>query len=468
MELYNLITGADVNVGTFITDILFAICSVILFGDLRREVRSACLCVLEALLVYALVNSLWLAFVFAFGLGASSVPSMPALSLGLAIYALAQTRLGISDRVIRYCTFMSSFLITVSMTGIFMPAVPALARLSWGMAVPSMFSYVAMLVFAVVLRHFSIGRFSFVPQHYVLLILLVDALGVAIAYSFIFYTKSFKDVATYSYAANVLGRFEQSVSFVNLIVDLSFLLLMLVAYIMFYVLAKEHDERSELLVTKKSEIDAANQMRVTQSLYDSLREVRHELKNHDAYMSALLEDENYDLMRRYFAEYRRQNAGLLNYVSTGNRRVDAVVNAKVAIARDQGIEIKTMLAVPPELPFEEADVFRLLANLLDNAIEGAQRAEGAGKVVTLKVAPRAGYWFFFVSNPCDPAHVRRNRAGRLLTSKKDREIHGFGTKVISEIAEKYHGTASFSVVGNMFEAKVMLLRDLDREGAQYE
>ncbi len=463
MELFNLITGQDVNAGTFVTDMLFAVCAVILFGRLRKDPCSIALSILEAFLVYALVNSLWLAFNFALDLSSSSMPSIPALSCGLALFALTQDRLDIADRVVRFCTFMSAFMIVVSVTGIIMPALPVLAKWRYGVAVPSAFSYLAMIVFAAVLRRFSIEHFAFVPRHFVLLILLTDVLGVGVAYSFIHYTVGYKEIATYSYAANVLSRFEQSVSFVNLIVDLSFLLLMLVAYVMFYVLAREHDERTELLITKKSEIDAASQMRVTQSMYDSLRKVRHELKNHDAYMAALLEDENYDLMRQYFAEYRCQNTGLLSYVSTGNSRVDAVVNAKVAIARDLGIELKTMLAVPSRLPFEEGDVFRLLANLLDNAIEGAQLSQEDQKVITLKVRPCAGYWFFFVSNPCDPASVKKNREGRLITNKKDSEMHGYGTKVISDIAEKYRGSASFAVKSNVFEAKVMLLRDLAKE-----
>lgn len=463
MELFNFISGGTVNTGTFVTDVLFAVCAAILFGDLRKDVRAVALCIVEAVLVYALENALWLVFNFALGLQASSAPSLPALAVALAIYALTQTRLALDDCIVRYATFMASFVIVVSMTGIILSALPALKSLSFCMAIPSAFSYVVMVAFACVLRRFSIARFGFVPRHFILLVLLIDLLGVVMSYSFIHYTKGFKEVTTYSYAANVLGRFEHSVSFVNLIVDLSFLLLMLVSYVMFYVLAREHDSRAELLLTKKSDIDVANQMRATQSMYDSLRKVRHELKNHDAYMSALLEDENYDLLREYFAQYRRENKGLLNYVSSGNMRVDAVVNAKVAIARNQGIEVKTMLAVPAELPFAESDVFRLLANLLDNAIEGAELSHAGEKVIKLRVVPKAGYWFFFVSNPCDPACVRRARSGRLLTTKDDRDIHGYGTKVISDIAEKYHGTASFQVLGETFEARVMLMRDLERE-----
>lgn len=463
VELFNLMSGAKVNVGTLITDALFAVCAVILFGDFRRQARSVALCVVEAILVYALENALWLAFNFALGLEANTAPSLPALAAALAVYALTQTHLALDDRIVRYATFMASFVIVVGMTGIILAAIPALKSLSFFMAIPSAFSYVAMLGFALVLRRFSIARFRFVPRHFTLLVLLTDLLGVVMSYSFIHYTRGFREVATYSYAANVLGRFEQSVSFVNLVVNLSFLLLMLVSYVMFYVLAREHDSRAELLVTKKSDIDALNQMRVTQSMYDSLRKVRHELKNHDAYMSALLEDENYDLLREYFAQYRKENRGLLSYVSSGNMSVDAVVNAKVAIARDQGIEVKTMLAVPSELPFEEADVFRLLANLLDNAIEGAELSQADEKVIKLRVVPKAGYWFFFVSNPCDPGRVRRTRTGRLLTTKGDREIHGYGTKIVSDIAEKYHGTASFQVVGETFESKVMLMRDLEEE-----
>lgn len=451
-----MIAGQEVNTGTFVTDMLFAVCAVILFGDLKRTPKSIALNLLEAVLVYALENALWLVFNLAFGLGSSSAPSAPALFLALAVCGLAQPRLTLTDRIVRFSTFAASFMIVVSMTGIFAAAVPAIQRLAYWAAIPSAISYVLMLLFAVVLRVFSIERFRYVPRGFVVLIVATDILGVAAAQSFILFMTSFKELQGYSYAANVLGQVNQSASLVNLMVDTSFLLLILLAYIMFYVLAKEHEQRAELLITQKSESDAVAMMGVTRSMNENLREMRHELKNHDAYMAALLEAGDYEKLRVFFEDCQAINYDILHYVSCGNPLVDAVVNAKASLARSRGIAIETMLAVPGELPFCESAVFSLVANLLDNAIEGTLASPAPRGPIRLTIRPAGGYFVFSTTNPCNPKKVRSASGGGLLTSKKNGELHGYGTKVIRGIAERYNGTVRFKVDGTQFAADVML------------
>lgn len=456
MELFNLMTGQEVNAGTLVTDMLFAVCAVILFGDFKPKLRAIAMNVLEAVLVYALENSLWLVFNLALGLGSSSAPSFPALFSALAVCGLAQARLSLTDRIVRFSTFAAAFMIVVSMTGVFAAAVPVIYRFSFWMAIPSGLSYVLMLVFAVVLRVFSIERFRYVPRGFVVLIVATDVMGVVAAESFILFMSSFKDLQGYSYAANVLGQVNWSASLVNLLVDVSFLALILLSYIMFYVLAKEHEQRAELLITQKGESDAVAMMGVTCSMNENLREMRHELKNHDAYMAALLEAGEYDKLRTFFEDCQAINYDILHYVSCGNPLVDAVVNAKASLARSRGVQVETMLAVPEALPFSEGDVFSLVANLLDNAIEGTLASAEPQGPVRLTIRPAGGYFVFSATNPCDPRKVRSTSQGGLLTSKKNGELHGYGTKVIKGIAQRYNGVARFKATGTTFEADVML------------
>ena len=462
MGLYSLLTGGSVNTGTLVTEMVFAVCVVVLLGDLHQSVRSIVRAVAEALLVYALINVMWMVLHYSVG-ASTSAPSLPVLCLGLVVYACAQGNLSVVDRISRCATFAATFVLVISMTGVFTEAVAVLKRLWFGYAIPSVISYVAMLGTAIVLRVFSIVRFTFVPHYYILLIVATDLLGVWAGQSFIAYASGYRDMRTDSYASIVLNRYEQAISQVNIIVDISFLLLILVAYLMFYVLVKEHDERTELLVTKRNEADNASMARATRSLYESLREMRHEIKNHDAYMVSLVDAGEYGKLREFLSTYALLHEEATRYVASGNPLVDSVVNAKMALARSHGIEIETMLAVPSELPYEEDDIFCLLANLLDNAIEGTRASGLATGPIRLKVMPEAGYWFFWVENPCDRLRVRRNRKGELITSKHDDDVHGYGTRVIARIAEKYRGHASFTVRKDTFCASVMLAQETGRE-----
>lgn len=454
VDLLSLITtGSVTNTGNLITNLLFCVCAVILLGELRPTVRAVATGAAEVLLLFGLSSALE---VLQHELTGSST-SLPSLSAALALYALLQRRYTATDRLVRCVTFVSAFLLIASMTGVMRTAFPVLKRADWGQMVPSAVSYVAMFVFAFVIRRFSIAHFSFVPRYFVVLILLTDVLGAYAGYSFITYNVTHMTEEGATYSSIVLSRYELNAARVNVQIDATFLLLMLVAYLMFYVLASEHAQRAELLVTKKSDADSMSQMLVTRQLYDSIREARHELKNYNAYMRSLLDADDYDGLRSFFAAYSTELEGVLDYVSSGNRMVDAVVNAKMALARSRGIEMKTMLAVPAELTVEDDDMFRLLANLLDNAIEATPQSRTPAGPIKLKILPQGGYFFISVQNPCDARRVRRGANGALVTSKREGDLHGYGTKVIREIAEKYHGSATFKVEDQVFTASVMIV-----------
>lgn len=175
-------------------------------------------------------------------------------------------------------------------------------------------------------------------------------------------------------------------------------------------------------------------------------------------MKALLDAGEYDQLRAYFNRYQLQNKGLLGYVQTGNRVMDAVVNAEISKGRANGVEIKTMLAVPPSAGFAGEDAYSLIANLLDNAIEGtvASGAKSDDRVARLSVMPHGSYFVVTVTNPVDPEKMPDGAYSELATTKGDREMHGWGTKVIGRIARKYDGTASFKVENAIFTATVML------------
>jgi signal transduction histidine kinase len=462
MDFVWLVSGSAFNPGNLITDILFCICCIILLGQLRLDVRSILMNALEVVLLYAYCVVVQ---VLEYELLQTKM-SFPALAITLVTYALIQHKRTVTDRIVRCVTFMSAFILIVSMTGVEREAISFLKRVSWGMSVPSAVSYVAMLAFAIILRRFSIERFSYVPRYYVLLIVLVDVLGAYAGYSFIAYTLVHIQEVGDSYANIVLSRYEHNVSVVNLQVDVSFLLLMLVSYLMFYVLAKEHDQRTELLVTKKSEIDAMSMAQVTRDSYERIREMRHELKNHDAYVSALLEAGEYEKAKAYFEEHASERAKVLTYVSCGNPLIDSIVNSKMALARACGVEVQTALAVPPSLPFEDGDIFRLLANLMDNAIEGTQVSDSPAGPIELRIRPVAGYYLIVVSNPCNARRVKKSSSGEFITTKGDADLHGYGTKVVRQIAEKYQGSARFSVKDGTFTASVMLARGTDGDGGE--
>ena len=49
-----------------------------------------------------------------------------------------------------------------------------------------------------------------------------------------------------------------------------------------------------------------------------------------------------------------------------------------------------------------------------------------------------------------------NTNPNLLTTKQDKQNHGFGTKILSDIAKKYDGRCDFYEKNNIFCCKIIL------------
>lgn len=58
-------------------------------------------------------------------------------------------------------------------------------------------------------------------------------------------------------------------------------------------------------------------------------------------------------------------------------------------------------------------------------------------------------------NTTSRTELARFRRG-LRTTKGDDRLHGYGTRIISKIAEKYNGCAEFGLSDRMFVAKLLL------------
>lgn len=186
---------------------------------------------------------------------------------------------------------------------------------------------------------------------------------------------------------------------------------------------------------------------------ESLRQLRHEVKNQYAYIRMLLEQKEYDRAEKFFGEMSMRANPTFSWVSSGNELVDDIVNLEVSKARAAGVEISSRIAVPGELPYEEIDLCSLLMNLLDNAIEACSATDE--KCVRLGIVADQGALVVTVSNPSAQAPTFDGRGG-LVTTKSSRERHGFGTSIIRTVAEKYDGAADFSYADGEFVARVML------------
>lgn len=285
-----------------------------------------------------------------------------------------------------------------------------------------------------VLRRFAIEDFRLAPRYYVI--------GVAI-------------MALFGAISSANWRIEPGYQPYYFVLSIVLLGMLLLFYVMFYAINRSYGRNLELLAQQASLEAQQRLLQLSQKSYEELKLLRHEIKNHDAYIEMLVSNRQYAELE----EYLRKRTGIpldsLRQISCGNQVIDAVINQNLAVAKLEGVRLEVRTAVPPKLSVEDADLFALLNNLLSNAIESSAASGVPSPVVKLELRQEREYLFIHMENPVDPSIDAKDRL-RLRTAKENRELHGYGTKVIQRIAERCNGYVQYDIQNQTFLSDLML------------
>ena len=243
----------------------------------------------------------------------------------------------------------------------------------------------------------------------------------------------------------------------NLIVCAILWLINLLAYYMFYVISRISRENVSLVTMRHKAEMELEKYQVTKMNFEEMRIIRHEIKNHQFYMKALLSEGKLDQLAEYLERTAMDKSGPLKEFDCGNYTLNVILNHAMGVARISGVEMQTEVLVPSVLPFPEEEMCSLLCNLLDNAIEAASVSGTEKPLVFIRIQPRQDYLFIKLINSVND-RVTPQRRLTLRTTKKNKELHGFGTQIIKRIVENHNGSIKYSMTedGRSFVTDVML------------
>ena len=153
-------------------------------------------------------------------------------------------------------------------------------------------------------------------------------------------------------------------------------------------------------------------------------------------------------MEREIRVYETQN-------KTGNQILDAVLTNKAMICQNKEIELKFIVDGEALSFMDDMDVSALFGNMLDNAIESAEKQQEKQKrLIWLYVTREKQFVRIRTENYCDEKIHFKNAMP--VTTKKDRRLHGYGMKSIKSTVEKYNGSVVAAQENNWFELKILL------------
>ena len=135
---------------------------------------------------------------------------------------------------------------------------------------------------------------------------------------------------------------------------------------------------------------------------------------------------------------------------TGVPVVDALIAYKKNVCTEKGIRFETEIKQVPAQLLDAEDYVGLIGNLLDNAMEAAEKTEEPW--VRIHGRTTRGQWILQVSN--SKRKEEKPLENRMRTTKANAAEHGLGTGIINRIVKKYDGNVLHRDHDSWFEVTV--------------
>lgn len=141
-------------------------------------------------------------------------------------------------------------------------------------------------------------------------------------------------------------------------------------------------------------------------------------------------------------------------IYTGNESLDALISAKAQQMKLLGIALKNVVFISGIGIINIYDLCIVCGNLLDNAIEACSKMEAENKRIIFEMKQKDSYLCIQISNTTQ--NVVKIVNNEIQTTKKDKDMHGFGLKSVQEIVHKYNGTVTYKQSEGFFSVIVSM------------
>lgn len=205
---------------------------------------------------------------------------------------------------------------------------------------------------------------------------------------------------------------------------------------------------AEKQIMENLAVQRSQQYDYLKSLMQSINIKSHDLKKQISYLRNHTAEKEvlFNQLEETIEEYD-------SIIHTRNDTLSLVLTEKSLLFRQRHIPFS---CVPgsSDLGFMSGlDIYTLFANLLDNALEACQNVDQSHQSVMLIIKEKKHFLSIHQENYFDGKLILQD--GIPVTTKQDSLYHGFGTKSITEIVNRYGGTVQYTSRGNIFCVNIL-------------
>ena len=142
-------------------------------------------------------------------------------------------------------------------------------------------------------------------------------------------------------------------------------------------------------------------------------------------------------------------------VKTGNEALDVLLTEKIVYCTNRGIRLSCLVTTKQLNKIRLVDLYTLLGNAIDNAIESAERiSDPEKKVISLSILDHGDMLYIQLENYIEG--ILELQDGLPKTRKANKQDHGFGLKSIRSIVHSYGGQISIRTEGQVFYLEIII------------
>lgn len=221
---------------------------------------------------------------------------------------------------------------------------------------------------------------------------------------------------------------------------LAFLILNLAVITIYNHIQAIVSENADLqIIAMRDEADS-EYYRSLQLQYDAQRVLIHDIKNHFGVISTLAGNSDDERIIDYISALEDLPAFKRNVRFCDNPILNIILLRHSEYCAENGINFLCDVRSDSVSFLDATSITALFGNLLSNAVEAAAQSDEKAIEISVKKYDAQCCLLVSVINSCDHA-PKTDANGNLVTHKKKRDGHGYGTRSIDRVIKQYNGTS---------------------------
>lgn len=235
----------------------------------------------------------------------------------------------------------------------------------------------------------------------------------------------------------ILTNFQSNIIILLSIICVSMIVIAGIVWFMIARINKDNEIKTKLLLSEQKANLYKQNIISSNSQIETIKLLKHDMKNNISCIDALIEEENYDEAHNICHSLTNKYTSIGTIVNTENYLLNAVLNVEIEKAKSYGIPVKLSITNDLKMFKNSSDIISLIGNILDNAISYLSKNKVKTNEINFSTGYEGSYSVIKCRNNILDSVLFNNPS--LKTDKEDKDNHGKGITIINSIAHKYNG-----------------------------